>query len=128
MTVKGYDCEITAYLVRDGGTIKVYVGYVNRDDEHLWASYAYIASSGSISWTTGGSDNVHKMLDGTVYFPVNMAVDNFDNRGTVRYAGLQVTHPSDNPYDYNLAVSVLHNGDVDSYGYGDWIQYTQDAI
>ena len=104
MTIKGYNGEITAYFVRNGGTIKVYVGYVNWDDEHPWASYADIASSGSISWTTDGSDNIHKMLDETVYFPISMMVDNFDNDGykndivvvftnrvtVLRYAVLQV--------------------------------------
>ena len=131
MTVKGYDREVTAYLFRNGETINLYLGYIQIGSGDNWnETYSDYAVSGSWSGKTGGSDNVPKMFDGTVYFPVSMAVGDFDgdgykneivvvftNRVAVRYVVLQVTHTTDAPDYSSFTVSTLNNGDVDSYNY-----------
>ena len=135
MTVKGYDREVTAYLFRNGETINVYLGDVDLSSpsDDWYTTYAEKAVSGTWSGNTGLSGNVPKMLDGTVYFPVSMAVGDFDgdgykneiavvftNRIAVRYVVLQVTHTTDASDYSSFTISTLSNGDVDSYGYGDW--------
>gem|GEM_PF-2861282 len=150
MTVKGYDGEVQAYLMRDGGTIKLYVGYVSMGDD-IYSTYANEADN-SGSWTpvlTYVDDNMPTMFDGTVYFPLSMAVGDFDNDGykneivvaystktVVAYTVLQVTKKDTAPEYSHYAsfnVNVLKVDDeVDKYDYwsfdgainqGEWAQY-----
>ena len=130
MTVQGWKYEVTAYLTSDGETINVTLGDVGPDDND-YDEFAFSGLVDSGSWsTTLYDDSVPKMFDGTVYFPVSMTVGDFDNDGykneiavvysdrtAVRYVVLQVTHPSNDPYDYNFNVSVLQNDTVDTYNY-----------
>ena len=136
ITVKGYDGELVALLMRDGETFSVYLAKVSADSNPASSNAELV--SGSWSATTGSSGNVPKMLDGTIYYPLSMAVGDFDNDGyaneiavvntnriAVHYHVLQISHTGSSAKDANFSVSVLNNGDVGSYGYGGWEpQYT----
>ena len=136
ITVKGYDGELAAILMRDGENFSVHLAKINAGS----TSGSSYAESVSCSWsgTTGSSGNVPKMLDGTIYFPLSMAVGDFNgdgytneiavvdsNRIAVHYRVLQISHTGSTSQDASFSVSVLSNGDVGSYGYGGWYeQYT----
>lgn len=141
MTVKGYDDEVTAFLMRDGATLKLQLGYVSLGSD-IYTTYANTSESDSTAadsgtWTTTISDgDVPKMLDGTVYFPASMAVGDFDNDGykneiavvytdrtAARYVVLQVTQRNPEPEYVHYAsfnVSVLKSDTVETYYYGDY--------
>ena len=131
MTVNGYDGEVTAYLMRSGATLSVYMGYVYPDN----TAYASNAQRADGSWSTTITSDVPTMLDGTVYIPVSMTVGDFDNdgykneiavaysdRAAVRYVVLQATQTSSSPIYSGFALNVLNNGDVGSYNYNTYYE------
>lgn len=137
MRVKGYDGEVTAYLFRNGNKINLYLGDVNRDS-NPWTSYAEEADSGK--WTpvlTYAKDNMPTMLDGTVYFPLSMAVGDFNHdgykneivvvystRSVVGYTVLQVTKRDNDPNNASFNVNVFKiDNKVDTYNYSSVTHY-----
>ena len=134
---KGYSGgELVAYLMRNGENFSVHLAiiYPGSTPEAAYADTTLASWSGN----TGDSGNVPKMLDGTVYFPLSMAVGDFDNDGymneivvvdsnntSVHYTVLQVTHTGAAPSYPSFAINVLNKGDVGTYNYGSGgTQYT----
>ena len=137
LKVKGYtESELVAYLMRNGENFSVRLAIINTNR----TSAPSYADTTLASWSsnTGDSGNVPKMLDGTVYFPLSMAVGDFDNDGytneivvvdsnntAVHYTVLQVTHTGYASFSPSFAINVLNKGDVGIYNYGSGgTQYT----
>ncbi|MBR1437377.1 MAG: hypothetical protein IJ587_02450, partial [Synergistaceae bacterium] len=136
ITVKGYDGELVAFLRRNGETFSLNLGkfQVSASSDQAIARTDLLECSWS--GTTGSSGNVPKMLDGTIYYPLSMAAGDFDNDGyaneiavidtnriAVHYHVLQISHTGSTSDDAKFSISVLNNGNVDTYNYGNWDLY-----
>ena len=128
---KGHDGELVAFLRRNGKTINLNLGnfHVSAQSNQAIAQTNLLSASWSATLTLD-DNNVPKMSDGTVYFPVSMVVGDFDNDGykneiavaystksAIGYTVLQITHTGSSPTDANFSISVLKSEIVTTYSY-----------
>ena len=139
--VKGYDGELVAFLTRDHvndyARIHLYLGYV---------SYGTAAADARVTPVVSGSwlktlalADVPVMFDEMIYFPISMAVGDFNNdgyaneivvvetdRNAIHYNVLQISHTGSTPKDARFSVSEFQRGDVGSYIYNGGQKYRAD--
>ncbi len=131
INVKGYDGELVASLMRSGENFTVYLSAVNIGKDS--SASAVQPASGSWTGSTGNSGNVTKLMGGTVYFPLDMAVGDFNNDGYaneivvvdtnrigVHYKLIQITHTGSTSKDAAFSIKQISGGDAGGYDYVNW--------
>ena len=133
--VNGYDGELIAILMRNGTTMSVSLAKINAGNTP-GSSYAESVSGSWSAILTYDNNNVPKMLDGTVYFPLSMAPGDFDKdgfkneiavaystRAAIGYTVLQITHTGSTSQDADFSVSVMKADIAYKYKYNSYYEH-----